>query len=67
MFAKKQISEKYFDTVPGGLYMNKEGKVLLISAVNEMFDKEIDYRGRNVKIRNTIQMECHHIANKLIK
>jgi hypothetical protein len=67
LFAKKQVSDKYFDPVPGGLYMNKEGKALLIGAVNEMFDKEIDYRGRNVKIRNTIQMECHHIANKLIK
>jgi len=67
LFAKKQVSEKYFDHIPGGLYMNKDGKVLLIGAVNEMFDKEIDYRGRNVKIRNTIQMECHHIANKLIK
>jgi CRISPR-associated protein Cas1 len=67
LFAKKQVSEKYFDSIPGGLYMNKEGKALLIGAVNEMFDKEIDYRGRNVKIRNTIQMECHHIANKLIK
>jgi CRISPR-associated protein Cas1 len=67
LFSKKQVSEKFFDSVPGGLYMNKEGKALLIGAVNEMFDKEIDYRGRNVKIRNTIQMECHHIANKLIK
>jgi CRISPR-associated protein Cas1 len=47
--------------------MNKEGKAALIGAINEMLDKEIDYRGRNVKIRNTIQMECHTIANKLIK
>jgi CRISPR-associated protein Cas1 len=67
LFMKRQVSEKYFDPVPGGFYLNKEGKALLIGAVNEMFDKEIDYRGRNVKIRNTIQMECHNIANKLIK
>ena len=25
------------------------------------------YRGRNVKRRNTIQMECHRIANGLIR
>ena len=53
--------------MPGGLYLNKEGKALFIGAVNEMLDSEIDYHGRNVKIRNTIQMECHRIANELIK
>jgi CRISPR-associated protein Cas1 len=64
---KKQVAENLFDAVPGGLYLNKEGKALLIGALNEMFDKEIDYRGRNVKIGNTIQLECHRIANSLIK
>jgi CRISPR-associated protein Cas1 len=67
LFMKRQVSEKYFDPVPGGFYLNKEGKAFLIGAINEMLDKERDYRGRNVKTRNSIQMECHHIANKLIK
>jgi len=40
---------------------------VLIGAFNEMFDREILYHGRNVKIRNTIPMECHRIANQLIK
>ncbi len=67
LFSKKQVHEGLFDKIPGGLYMNKEGKALLISAVNEALDKEIEYNGRNVKVRNTIQMECHRIANSLIK
>jgi CRISPR-associated protein Cas1 len=67
LFTKKQVYEKYFDAVPGGLYLNKEGKALLITAVNEMFDKETAYRGRNIRIGNTIQLECHRIANGLIK
>ena len=67
LFSKKQVTPALFDPVPGGLYMNKEGKALLIGALNEMLDREIDYHGRNVKIRNTIQMECHRIANGLIK
>jgi CRISPR-associated protein Cas1 len=67
LFSRKQVSESFFDPVPGGLYLNKEGKALLIGAVNEMFDREIEYRGRNVRIGNTIQMECHRIANTLIK
>jgi len=67
LFSKKQVHEGLFDKIPGGLYLNKEGKAVLISAVNETFDREIEYNGRNVKIRNTIQMECHSIANSLIK
>ncbi|GFO97416.1 CriSPR-associated endonuclease Cas1 [groundwater metagenome] len=67
LFSKKQVHEGLFDKIPGGLYMNKEGKAVLITAVNETLDKDIDYNGRNVKIRNTIQMECHSIANSLIK
>ncbi len=67
LFSKKQVHEGLFDKIPGGLYLNKEGKTVLISAVNEALDKEIDYNGRNVKVRNTIQMECHSIANGLIK
>jgi CRISPR-associated protein Cas1 len=67
LFSKKQVSTTLFDPVPGGLYLNKEGKAVLITAVNEMFDREIEYRGRNVKVRNTIQMECHTIANNLIR
>ncbi len=67
LFSKKQVNEGLFDKIPGGLYMNKEGKAVLISAINETLDREIEYIGRNVKIRNTIQMECHSIANSLIK
>jgi CRISPR-associated protein Cas1 len=67
LFSKKQVHEGLFDKIPGGLYMNKDGKAVLITAINETLDKDIDYNGRNVKIRNIIQMECHSIANSLIK
>lgn len=67
LFSKKQVHEGLFDNIPGGLYLNKDGKAVLITAVNETLDREIDYNGRNVRIRNTIQMECHSIANGLIK
>mgnify|MGYP002408713981 FL=1 len=67
IFAKKQVHEGLFDPIPGGLYLNQDGKVVLIAAVNEMFDRNVPYRGRNVKIQNMIPMECHRIANSLIK
>lgn len=67
LFSKKQVQEGLFDKIPGGLYLNKDGKAVLITAVNETLDRDMNYNGRNVKIRNIIQMECHSIANGLIK
>ncbi len=67
LFSKKQVHEGLFDKIPGGFYLNKDGKEVLIKALNETFDREMEYKGRNVKLRNTIQMECHSIANSLIK
>lgn len=66
LFSKKQISESFFDMIPNGMTLNKEGKAVLIQAINETFDKDITYRGRNIKIGNTIQFDCHRIANSLI-
>ncbi|KKH23877.1 CRISPR-associated endonuclease Cas1 [Methanosarcina mazei] len=66
LFSRKQVSDSFFDEIPKGMTLNKEGKAVLIQAVNETFDKEISYRGRNIKIGNTIQFDCHRIANSLI-
>lgn len=67
LFSKKQVNNDLFDKIPEGLYLNKNGKVTLILAVNETLDKDIEYNDRNVKIKNMIQMECHKVANSLIK
>jgi CRISPR-associated protein Cas1 len=55
------------EKLKGGYTLNKEGKAILIEALNNTFDETIRYRGRNIKRRNSIQFECHAIANKLIK
>lgn len=67
LFSKREVRDEYFDKIPGGLSLNKQGKEFFIKALNERFDKEIMYNGRKVKVKNTIQMECHRIANLLIK
>lgn len=67
LFSKKKVKDEFFDAVPGGFVLNTEGKAVLIQAINETFEKKIPYRGRNVKTGNTIQYECHRIANGLIK
>jgi CRISPR-associated protein Cas1 len=67
LFSKRKVNDDLFDNIPNGLTLNKDGKAVLIQALNETFDNSINYRGRNIKIRNTIQYDCHSIANSLIK
>ena len=66
LFSKRQVSEECFDKIENGLLLNKTGKALLIAALNETFEKEIKYRARNVRVKNTIQLECHRIAKQLL-
>lgn len=67
LFSKRQIKEEYFDQVPNGLSLNKEGKAIFIGALNNTFEKTMKYGGRNIKTKDVIQFECHKIANELIK
>jgi CRISPR-associated protein Cas1 len=67
LFSKRKVKKEYFDQIKNGLSLNQEGKVVLISALNETLEKKIRYRGRNIKNRNIIQFECHRIANNLLK
>jgi len=57
----------YFDKIKNGVTLNKEGKQFYIAEINKMFDDSIRYRGRNIKIKDTIQFECHRIAQELLK
>jgi len=61
------VKDEFFEQLEQGLGLSKDGKAALIEAVNKSLDEPVLYRGRNVKTRNTIQMECHRIANSLIR
>jgi CRISP-associated protein Cas1 len=68
LFSGRKVKVDFFDKLPNdGMTLNKEGKAFLIEALNKHFDESIRYRGRNIQRRNTIQMECHRIANSLIE
>lgn len=67
LFSQRKIKQEFFDEIKGGFTLNKEGKAVLISALNETLEKAQRYKGRNIKNRDTIQFECHSIANSLIK
>jgi CRISPR-associated protein Cas1 len=67
LFSGRKVRVEYFDELKGGYTLNKEGKAVLIEALNKTLDETVRYRGRNIQKRNIIQFECHRIANELIK
>jgi CRISPR-associated protein Cas1 len=67
LFSKKKVKEDFFDSIPNGLTLNKNGKTVLIQSLNDTFDKTINYNGRNIKIKNIIHYDCHKIANEFVK
>ena len=67
LFSQRKVKKECFDPIKGGLTLNKEGKAVLIEALNNTLEKAVRYRGRNIKNRDRIQFECHRIANGLIK
>jgi CRISPR-associated protein Cas1 len=67
LFSGRKVKVEYFDEVKGGFTLNKEGKAILIEALNKTLDETVRYKGRNIQKRNIIQFECHRIANELIK
>ncbi len=67
LFSKREVKVEYFDKVRGGLLLNKEGRAKLIEEFNKNMEETIRYKGRNVQKKNIIQMDCHEIANELIR
>lgn len=67
LFAGRKVRQEHFDKLKHGYTLNKDGKALLIGALNSFLDESIRYRGRNIKRGDIIQFECHRIANALIK
>lgn len=67
LFSQRKVKQEYFDRIKKGFTLNKDGKAVVIEALNETFEKSVRYRGRNIKNKDIIQFECHRIANSLIK
>lgn len=67
LFSKRKVKNEMFDDIQGGAWLNKEGKQLLISAINERFAERIKYKGRNIELNNIIQYDCHSIANYILE
>lgn len=66
LFSGRQVKQEHCDNIPNGLILNKEGKDLLIGALNEILEKTVRHKGRNIKQKDIIQFECHRLANQLL-
>ena len=67
LFAARKVKQAQFDRLHNGLKLNKEGKAVLMEHFGAYLDEGIRYRQRNIKRRDTVQLDCHHIANDWIK
>ena len=66
LFAARKVTQDMFDKLHNGLVLNKQGKIILMERFESHLDEGIRYRNRNVKRREIVQLDCHHIANELI-
>jgi CRISPR-associated protein Cas1 len=68
LFSKRKVKNDMFDEIKGGgFWLNKSGKELLISTINDKFEQKIKYKGRMIKLNNIIEYDCHSIANKILE
>jgi CRISPR-associated protein Cas1 len=67
LFAARKVKQAQFDRLHNGYKLNKEGKSVLMEQFGAYLDESIRYRNRNIKRRDTVQLDCHHIANQWIK
>ncbi len=66
LFTGKKIKEEYVDDKEGAVSLNREGKPVVVEAMNRHLDESIRYRRKNVKRRHIVQHEAHRLANLLL-
>lgn len=67
LFSAKKVNKAHTDEITNGVTLNKEGKELLVNALNEYMESEtIRYKGRNQTRANAMQQDAHTFANGLI-
>jgi len=66
LFAARQVKQDMFDKLQNGLTLNKQGKAVLMERLGAYLDEGIRHGNRNVKRRDSVQLDCHRIANDLI-
>lgn len=67
LFSSKKVAKSHTDELLNGISLNKEGKELLVMALNDYMESEtIRYKGKNQTRANAMQQDAHTFANFLI-
>jgi len=66
LFAARHVKQDMFDRLHNGLTLNKQGKAVLMERFEAHLDEGVRYRSRNIKRRDTVQLDCHRLANSWI-
>jgi CRISPR-associated protein Cas1 len=73
LFTGRRVQKNSFESIPGGMALNREGRAFFIAHFNERLDKAVRYpiqgkpgKTRNLKQRDIIPCEAHALANSLL-
>jgi CRISP-associated protein Cas1 len=73
LFTGRRVLKEWFEPVPGGVALSKDGRAGFLSSFNERLDKRVRYavrskpgKSRNIKQRDVIGCEAHALANMLL-
>ena len=73
LFTGRRVKAEFFEEVPGGVALSKEGRGAFLPYYNERLDRPVKYpvqskpgKYRKIKRRNTIAHEAHALANRLL-
>src|SRR5207253_8528228 len=73
LFTGRRAQNDYFEAVPGRVALSKDGRAVLLTALNERLDKAVRYpvqsrpgKKRNIKQRDIVRHEAHALANQLL-
>jgi CRISPR-associated protein Cas1 len=73
LFTGRRMRTEFFEAVPGGVALSKEGRAEFLPHFNERLDRAVKYpvqskpgKYRKIKKRDTIAHEAHALANRLL-
>lgn len=73
LFTGRRVRAEFFEPVPGGVALSKEGRAAFLPHYNERLDRSVKYpvqskpgKYRKIKRREMIAHEAHALANRLL-
>ena len=62
LFTGRHMKEEHFDRSDQAVSLNKEGKPVVVSSLNDYLEKKVRYRRRTIRRFNVIRQEPHRVA-----